>query len=203
MNHQVDESLAAALAGASLTERADLLLGYLAEHGQSFYDEDVRQLEHGLQAALLARNAGASSEEVVAGLFHDIGHLMVDEHDATGDFLEEDLCHETLGGDLLEPYFTAAVVDPIRLHVPAKRYLCTVDESYYNGLSESSKKSFAVQGGKMSDEEKAEMEKNPHLDKVLELRRRDDGAKVIGLETPTLGDFRDDVIAALEAKQAS
>jgi len=203
MNHTLDQSLATALAEASVDERATLLINYLNDRGQSFYDENVTQLSHGLQSALLARNAGASPEAVVSALLHDLGHLLVDEHTATGDFLDEDLNHEVVGAEYLEPFFGPAVLEPIRLHVPAKRYLCTTDETYYNGLSDASKKSFAVQGGNMSDEEKAEMEKNPYLQEALVLRRWDDGGKVIDLETPSAEDFRPELLAALEVKQNS
>ncbi|REJ68848.1 MAG: HD domain-containing protein [Planctomycetota bacterium] len=200
MNHLLDHSLAEAMVSASNEARADLLLNYLAEHGLTNYDENVTQLEHGLQSATLARNSGASRELVIGALLHDLGHLLVDEHAATGDFLDEDLNHEEVAADYLAPYLGPAVLEPIRLHVPAKRYLCTVDPDYYNGLSDASKRSFQVQGGKMSDEEKAEMEKNEFLEEALTLRRWDDGGKVKGLETPTLADFRDDLVAVLEAK---
>ena len=66
-------------------------------------------------------------------------------------FWREDQNHEEVGADYLEPFFVEAVTTPIRLHVPAKRYLCTTDASYYDGLSEASKRSFQVQGGTLSD----------------------------------------------------
>jgi len=89
------------------------------------------------------------------------------------------------------------VLEPIRLHVPAKRYLCTTDAEYYDGLSEASKRSFAVQGGNMSEEELAALRANPHLEASLELRRWDDSGKVSKLETPGLEDFRGDLIEVL------
>lgn len=200
MNHALDQSLADAMTGATPEEQADLIINYVAERGQSHYDEDITQLQHALQSALLARNAGKSSEVIVAAMLHDLGHLLVDEHDATGDFLAEDLNHEEVGAEYLKPFFTPTVLEPIRLHVPAKRYMCAKDPDYYNGFSDASKKSFEVQGGAMSDEECAEMEKNPLLELALELRRWDDGAKIEDMETPGLEDFRDDLVAALKAK---
>jgi predicted HD phosphohydrolase len=41
----------------------------------------------------------------------------------------------------------ATVLDPIKLHVDAKRYLCATRPDYFAGLSEDSKRSLALQGG--------------------------------------------------------
>ena len=46
--------------------------------------------------------------------------------------------HEELGGRF--PHgFGPAVTEPIRLHVPAKRYLCASRRDYWPGLSPASK----------------------------------------------------------------
>lgn len=200
MHDGVDQSLAEALKNATLEARADLLLEYLRVHGLTNYDENVTQLEHGLQTALLARRHGAPPELVASALLHDLGHLLVNEHASAKGFLAEDLRHEELAADYLSPYFNHAVLEPIRLHVPAKRYLCTTDPSYYGGLSDASKRSYQLQGGAMSETEVAALETNPHLQPSLQLRRWDDGGKVKGLKTPELGDFRKEVVAALRAE---
>jgi predicted HD phosphohydrolase len=102
-----------------------------------------------------------------------------------------DLNHEEIGAQYLEPFFPEAVTTPIRLHVPAKRYLCKTDASYYDGLSEASKRSLKVQGGIMSDEEREAFEQIPHFQDALTLRRWDDLAKVKGLEAAGLETYRD------------
>lgn len=38
--------------------------------------EAVSQLEHALQCAQLAENAGETDETIVAALLHDVGHLI-------------------------------------------------------------------------------------------------------------------------------
>ena len=156
--HPLDLSLAEELKQTDANGKVDALFEYMRRKGNTNYDENVTQLQHGLQSAALARSAGATPQQVISALFHDLGHLLVDEHAGEGDFLDEDLNHEEVGAEYLRPFFPPEVIVPIELHVPAKRYLCTVDDSYYNGLSESSKRSFQVQGGKMSDEEKAAFE---------------------------------------------
>ncbi len=201
MTHLLDETLASALQGATTEQRADLLLAYLGDKGNSRYDEAVTQLEHGIQSAELAREAGASAEVVVAALLHDLGHLLVSEHRTTGDFLDQDLGHEKVAAGYLAPFLGPAVLEPIRLHVRAKRYLCTVDPTYYDGLSEASKRSYEVQGGLLSDDEKTELDANPHLDQALELRRWDDLAKVSGKESAPLESFRSELLVALGAAE--
>ncbi len=197
MTNQLDRSLASALRDASDEEKADLLLGYIRDNGSTNYDPNVTQMEHALQTATLARSAGASPQQVVSALLHDIGHLLVKEHAGESDFLAEDMSHEAIGADYLEPFFDQDILEPIRLHVPAKRYLCTTDAEYYDGLSEASKRSFAVQGGNMSDQELAVLRANPHLEASLQLRRWDDRGKVSNLKTPGLEAFRDDLIEVL------
>ena len=106
-------------------------------------------------------------------------------------FLDIDLNHEEIGAQYLEPFFPEVVTTPIRLHVPAKRYLCATDASYYDGLSDASKRSLKVQGGIMSDEERAAFEQIPHYRDALTLRRWDDLAKVKELEIAELETYRD------------
>lgn len=157
-----------------------------AERGDSGYGgESVTQLEHALQCALLAEQAGASPSLVVAALLHDIGHLLHDLPDSAPDEGVDDR-HETSGHNYLKKHFSAAVSDPVRMHVAAKRYLCTVDENYYEQLSEPSIVSLELQGGTMSEAERADFESSTHWKEALELRRWDDLAKVVGLDTPAL-----------------
>ena len=103
------------------------------------------------------RCSGAGPVQVTAALLHDLGHFLIDEHNEESAFLLQDFLHEKVGAEYLEPFFIAAVTEPVKLHVPAKRYICTVDEAYYATLSEASKQSFQLQGGFMSAAEKAKI----------------------------------------------
>ena len=194
----IDQTLAEQLTGAIAAEQVATLFNYMERRGQSFYDESVTQLEHACQCANQARLHDASTTQIAGALLHDIGHFLLDEHNAESDFLEEDQNHEEVGADYMEPFFVEAVTTPIRLHVPAKRYLCTTDASYYDGLSEASKRSFQVQGGMLSDDERAAFEQIPHYQDALQLRRWDDLAKVRGLETPLIDTYREIVQACLK-----
>ena len=139
MQNYVDPSLAQEMIGATPQQKVDALFDYMERRGQSFYDEVVTQLEHALQCAALAKQHEASPTLITGALLHDIGHIILDEHNADKAFLDIDLNHEAIGAEYLAPFFPEAVTTPIRLHVPAKRYLCKTDAAYHDGLSEASK----------------------------------------------------------------
>lgn len=191
MQNYVDPTLAQEMIDATSQQKVDALFSYMEKRGQSFYDEVVTQLEHALQCAALAKKNNASLTLITGALLHDIGHIILDEHNADVAFLDTDLNHEVIGAQYLEPFFPDAVTTPIRLHVPAKRYLCATDTSYYDGLSDASKRSLKLQGGPMSDKEREAFEQILHFRDALTLRRWDDLAKVKGLENAGLETYRD------------
>ena len=197
MSALVDPKLAADLARGTSSQKVDALFAYMSRRGQSFYDESVTQLQHALQCARQAELADADPVQVAAALLHDLGHFLVDEHDEQANYLTEDLLHEEVGASYLQPYFIERLTEPMRLHVPAKRYLCTTDAAYYDALSRASKRSFQLQGGPLSAAERAEFERNPHAQDAVRLRRWDDLAKVEGLRTPGLERYREAVQSCL------
>lgn len=156
--------------------------------GSMYGGEAVTQLEHALQAATLAKINGAKDELITAALLHDIGHLLHDLPDDSTDKGIDDV-HEELAAIFLEKYFKVAVVEPVKLHVAAKRYLCAVDENYFNTLSQPSKVSLEVQGGVMTDIEVKNFEQNKfHQDAVI-LRKWDDLAKDPNFKTDPVESF--------------
>ena len=164
----------------------------------AYHGEAVSQTEHALQSAELAGREGASDQLVVAALLHDIGHLL-DGHDE--DFAERghDGRHEHAGCAWLSAHVGPAVTEPIRLHVAAKRFLCSVDPDYLAGLSNASRVSLRLQGGPMSAVERAEFEANPYFRDAVRLRHWDDTAKIPELAVPGLEHYRDRLLAAVEA----
>lgn len=166
------------------------LLGWLEAAGATRYDETVTQLEHALQCAHLAVRANASECAIAAALLHDVGHLLVAEHGARADFLAADMMHEAVGARWLAMMFPPQLSETVRLHVSAKRYLCTVDPAYRERLSAASRRSFALQGGALCGEALAALEHEPALAKAIALRRRDDAAKVAGRPVPALASYR-------------
>lgn len=164
--------------------------------------EAVTQLQHGLQSASWARQSAAPRELQVAALLHDIGHLLVADNGGrpprADGVASLDDGHESWGHQWLQQYFGPAVVDPIRLHVAAKRYLCTIDPTYEAQLSETSRRSFHDQGGPMDDSERVAFEREPYYREALELRRWDDLAKDPAKQTPGLDGFLADVRSLLQ-----
>lgn len=175
----------------------DFLFDLFAARGESNYDEAVTQNQHALQTAALAEAQNAPDYLVVAGLLHDVGHLIVDEHAGQEDFLARDARHERLALELLSAWFPPKVVEPIKLHVAAKRYLVAVDPEYFNGLSESSRRSLEIQGGPMTQKEATTFETSPHAEDACQLRRWDDGAKDDSAATPSWDHYRPSVLSQI------
>ena len=156
--------------------------------GEAYFGERVSMAEHGLQAAHFAQACGAAPSLIVASLLHDIGHLVDDVPDDLRDWVS-DARHEESGSAWLAKYFGPAVCDPVRLHVPAKRYLCATDPAYFSQLSPASVHTLALQGGPMSHAEVAAFEQEPFFRDAVLLRKWDDQGKVAGLVTPSLESF--------------
>ena len=160
----------------------------LETRGQQQYGmEAVNQLEHALQCAHLAEQAGETTETVVACLLHDLGHMLAAERDGLKDHdsTEDDL-HQFIALPFLRAVFPDAVLEPIRLHVDAKRYLCLIDPGYWSGLSPASKHSLELQGGVFSEADANPFIAQPFATEAVRLRRYDDQAKVANKQVPDL-----------------
>ena len=155
---------------------------------EEYLGEAVTIAEHMLQGAQLAEEAGASEEVVAAALLHDIGHFT---HDFPTDAAEQgiDSRHEEAGAKVLEGFFPPVVIDCVRHHVDAKRYLCATDPGYFSGLSDASVLSLNLQGGPMSDDEVTAFKQNPNFREIVQVRIWDDIGKVPGKETPGFDHF--------------
>src|SRR6266576_4798008 len=100
-------------------------------HGHIAYDgEGVSQLEHALQSAEQAEDEGAGAELVTAALLHDLGHLL-NPQGATPTLRGVDDRHQYFAIPFIRGVFPDGVVEPIRLHVDAKRALCALEPEYY------------------------------------------------------------------------
>lgn len=150
--------------------------------------EPVTQLQHALQAATLAEQAGATPELICAALLHDLGHLLNPQGE-TPSARGIDDTHQYFAIPYLRGLFRPAVLEPIRLHVDAKRYLCATDTAYFHKLSEDSRRSLALQGGVFSAEAAAEFIARPYAADAVRLRLWDDLAKDADMVTPALPYF--------------
>ena len=167
----------------------DEILDRLRRGGGAEYGSDrISQLEHALQCATQAEEAGAAPALIIAALLHDIGHLV---HDLGRDVARRgiDDRHEVRGRDWLGKWFAEDVTGPVRLHVDAKRYLCATDPAYFSILSPASVRSLALQGGPFPLALAQGFIGLPHAAAAVRLRRWDESAKVPGKATPALEHF--------------
>ena len=156
--------------------------------GEAYLGDAITQYEHMVQTAACAEADGAGEELIAAALLHDIGHF---QNDLPYRFAEGiDNCHEEAAAKFLSPYFPAAVTEPIRLHVAAKRYLVAVDNGYLDRLSEASVETLRAQGGPMNQSEIDSFESNPFYREAVKVRRYDDDGKVAGLTINSLEHYR-------------
>jgi phosphonate degradation associated HDIG domain protein len=168
---------------------ADEVLALFANRGASaYFGECVSMTAHCLQAAHFAQAAGASPALILAALLHDVGHLLDDVPADLADW-QQDLRHEEIGSRWLAQRFPPEVSEPVRLHVPAKRYLCATDDRYLAKLSPASVVTLKLQGGSMTADEVAQFECQRFHRDAIRLRHWDDRGKVAGLATRAVGSY--------------
>ena len=161
-------------------ESVDELMARL--HGLSGICESVDALQHGLQCGhQLALRRPRDLELQVAGLVHDIGHDLVPE--------DQDR-HGVHAAEAVRWLLGERVARLVELHVPAKRYLITVDPRYTNLLSARSAMTVQQQGGPMTSGDLIAFEDTGCSADALILRMADDGAKVPGAVVPPLDAWR-------------
>jgi gamma-butyrobetaine dioxygenase len=173
-----------------MSEPVDRIFAAFESNGaEAYLGEPVTLKEHMLQSAAAAEAESAGDYLVAAALLHDIGHLL---YEGPEDAAEQgiDTAHEEIGFHFLALHFPPSVVDPVRLHVAAKRYLCAVSPGYLDELSPASQLSLDLQGGPMDAEEKAAFENLPYWREACRLRRWDDLAKEPDAELPPLERYR-------------
>jgi phosphonate degradation associated HDIG domain protein len=154
----------------------------------AYFGESVSMTEHALQAAYFAQIAAAPPELIIAALLHDVGHLVEDVPEDLADW-RVDAHHEQIGSRWLAERFGPDISEPVRLHVPAKRYLLATDAAYFAKLSPASVITLKLQGGPMAAHEVAQFETERYYKQAVRVRQWDDQGKVNGLKTPSLGDY--------------
>ncbi|CAD5293064.1 MULTISPECIES: phosphonate degradation HD-domain oxygenase [unclassified Imperialibacter] len=157
-----------------------------------YIGEPVSQVEHMGQAAQLAEAAGYDDEVILAAFFHDIGHICEMDGQVEKMGLYGVKSHEEIGSKFLrEKGFSHKICQLVENHVAAKRYLTFSDESYYNKLSEASKKTLEYQGGRMTADEAAAFKRDPLFEPSIALRHWDEEAKLENQPMPPLSHFEE------------
>lgn len=138
-------------------------------------------LDHSLQTAAVLRATYPDDLELqLAGLVHDLGHMLPPYRDEA----HADVAALFVGG-VLGP----RIAELVRLHVPAKRYLVTTDPDYRAQLDRGSVSSLQRQGGDLSAAEARDFESEPLFADAVVLRRADEAGKVAGLPVPGLNSW--------------
>ena len=96
-----------------------------------YIGEDVSQIEHMIQAAMIAEEEKQSTDVILACFLHDIGHLLVEDNpNMMGELGVEN--HETLGRKFLEELgIPEPIPELVENHVKVKRYLVGKNQEYY------------------------------------------------------------------------
>ena len=134
----------------------DSLWSYLEAQGDADYlGEAISQLQHSLQCAFNAQQAGADADTILGALLHDVGRFIPRTgYDKMPTMIAPDGkfvgrgSHEVFGEAYLRDLgFSDKVCELVGSHVWAKRYLTGTENDYYDGLSASSKTTLKYQVG--------------------------------------------------------
>jgi len=184
---------------ATAIENATEIISLFEKFGNHDYiGENVSQIEHMTQCALLAESEGFETDVILGAFLHDIGHLC--EHLYQVERMEHFgvVDHEEIGRKYLQNLgFSEKVTQLVVSHVNAKRYLTYKYPDYYERLSEASKATLEYQGGQMSETEAIEFENDPHFDLYVAIRRWDDLAKKSDIEVPSLEKYKKMIVSHL------
>jgi len=153
-----------------------------------YIGEKVTMSEHMIQTAMLAEKAKCNDELICSCLLHDYGHFILENPDELVK-LEVDGEHENIGYEYLKSFFKKKIVEPIKYHVLAKRYLAK-DKKYFNLLSEASKTSLRLQGGVLNEEECNKFETQEYFKSSILLRKFDEVAKRTDLKMKSIQEYK-------------
>ena len=166
----------------------DKIISNFINNKSLYIGENLTISEHMIQSAMIAEKAKSPKNLICSCLLHDYGHFILENPDDLAK-KEKDGKHEELGYKFLKEYFINDVVEPIRYHVKAKKYLAR-DKQYYETLSQASKVSLKLQGGIMSNDEAKEFENNEFFESSIKLRKFDENAKKVGLKIKSINEYK-------------
>ena len=167
------------------------------KNNKSLYiGENVTISEHMIQSAMIAEKSKSKDFLICSCLLHDYGHFILDDPDELVR-KNQDGKHEDIGYEYLKKFFKREIVEPIKNHVIAKRYLAR-DKKYYNKLSNASVVSLELQGGLLSRKEAQSFEKEAFFKEAIKLRKFDEAAKKVGVKIKDIIQYKDLLKASLK-----
>jgi 2-amino-1-hydroxyethylphosphonate dioxygenase (glycine-forming) len=158
-----------------------------------YISEDISQIEHMIQAAMIAEKEKQSEEVILACFLHDIGHLIgLDKNLKQTDYGV--LNHEFIGSDYLRKLgFKYPIPELVENHVKAKKYLTFKNPDYYNNLSNASKQTLKEQGGPMTKQQAENFENDELFEVSLKMRIYDEKAKIKDMKINTIDYYFDKI----------
>ena len=159
------------------------------KNNKSLYiGENITIADHMIQSAMMAEKSKSKDNLVCSCLLHDYGHFILDDPDELVRN-NQDGKHEDIGYEYLKRFFKKEVVEPIKHHVIAKRYLAR-DKKYFEKLSKASKVSMELQGGVLNDKDTESFKRKPYFKSSILLRKFDDAAKKTYVKMKTIHDYK-------------
>ena len=165
----------------------DKIISNFKNNKSLYIGEKLTMSEHMIQSAMLAEKAKCNDNLICSCLLHDYGHFLIDNPDNLVKN-NKDGEHENIGYEYLKQFFKKEIVEPIRYHVLAKRYLSR-NKKYFNFLSEASKISLKLQGGILNDSESKKFKKNQHFKNSILVRRFDEAAKKTNIKIKSIDSY--------------
>ena len=166
----------------------DKIISNFKNNKSLYIGEKITMSEHMIQSAMLAEKTKVNDDLICSSLLHDYGHFIIEDPDELVKN-DKDGEHESIGYEYLKNFFKKEIVEPIKYHVLAKRYLAR-DKKYFNFLSNASKTSLRLQGGALNDKESKEFEKKNYFKNSVLVRKFDEAAKKTGLKMKTIDDYK-------------
>ena len=173
----------------------DKIISNFINNKSLYIGEKVTISEHMIQTAMIAEKSKSSNNLICSCLLHDYGHFILEDPDKLVR-KKIDGKHEDIGYEYLKKFFKKEVVEPIKYHVLAKRYLAK-GKKYFNSLSEASKISLKLQGGALNEKEAKEFEKDEFFENSIKLRKFDEVAKKFGLKIKSINEYKSLLISKL------
>ena len=173
----------------------DKIVSNFKNNNSLYIGENVTIAEHMIQSAMMAEKSKSNNNLVCACLLHDYGHFILDNPDELVR-KKQDGKHEEIGYEYLKKFFKKEIVEPIKHHVIAKRYLAR-DKKYFDRLSEASLVSLELQGGILDTKEAKLFENQEFFKEAIVLRKFDEAAKKVGVKIKDIIQYKDLLKASL------
>ena len=166
----------------------DKIVSNFKNNKSLYIGEKITISEHMIQSAMLAEKAKSNDNIICSCLLHDYGHFIIEDPDKLVKN-EKDGEHESIGYEYLKKFFKKEIVEPIKYHVLAKRYLAR-DKKYFNFLSIASKKSLKLQGGVLNDSESKKFKKKKYFKNSILVRKFDEAAKKTNIKIKSIDSYK-------------